>query len=186
MAVEVGQRSRGGGGGGGDLLGGGRAAQGHGEEILVLFFFIGQSTQYPPPISLPSPTQLALSVVDVRCQHSSSSFLSLSLFVAASKSHVTLLVESIHSTSSDEFPASVHRYRSAFSPRTEQLLLRSIARLFEEEGAPTPSSSGRRLMRASRSKRRRRRLPPPHVVGLQLSSSSPSKSTATDVNRGRR
>jgi hypothetical protein len=82
-------------------------------------------------------------------------------FVAALKSHVALLFESIHSTSRDEFPALGHRYRSAFLPRKERLLRRSIARSFEEEGAPTPSSSGRRLMRASQSKRRQQHLPPP-------------------------
>ena len=153
MAVEVGQRSRGGGGGGGDLLGGGRAAQIHREEIIVIFFLIGQSTQHPPPVSLPSPTQLASSVVDVRCQRSSSSFLSSSRFVAASKSHVALLIESIRSTSSDDFPASVHQYWSVFLPRKGRYLRRSMARSFEEEGAPMPSLSGRRLMRKSRSKR---------------------------------
>jgi hypothetical protein len=154
MAVEVGQRSRGGGGGGGDLLGRGRAAQRHREEIIVIFFyFIGQSTQHPPPISLPSPTQLASSIVDVLGQRSSSSFLSSSRFVAASKSHIALLVESIRSTSSDDFPASVHQYWSVFLPKKGRHLRRSIARSFEEEGAPTPSSSGRRLMRTSRSKR---------------------------------
>ena len=110
---------------------------------------------------MPSPTQLASSVFDLRCHRSSSLFLSSSRFVAASKSHVALLVESIRSTSSDEFPASVHQNRSAFLPRKGWYLRRSIARSFEEEGAPTPSSSGRRLMRAIRSKRRRQRLPPP-------------------------
>ena len=94
MAIEVAQRSRGGGGGGGNPLGGGHAAQSHGEEIVVIFFFMGQPTQHPPPVSLPSPTQLASPVVDVQCHHLSSSFSSSSRFVAASKLHVALLVES--------------------------------------------------------------------------------------------
>jgi hypothetical protein len=93
MAVEVAQRSRGGGGGWGDPLSGRCAAQSRGEETVVIFF--GQPTQHPPPVSLPSPTQLASSVVSVRCHRSSSLFSSSSRFVAASKSHVALLVESI-------------------------------------------------------------------------------------------
>jgi len=84
MAVKVAQRSHGGRGGVSDPLGRGRAAQSHGEEIVVIFFyFIGQSTQHPPTISLPSPMQLASSVVNVRCHRLSFSFLSLSHFVAA-------------------------------------------------------------------------------------------------------
>ena len=66
-----------------------------GNHSDILFYFIGQPTQHPPPVSLPSPTQLALSVVDVQCHHSSSSFSSSSRFVAASKLHGALLVESI-------------------------------------------------------------------------------------------
>ena len=46
-------------------------------------------------------------------------------------------------------------------PRKGRYLRRSIARSFEEEGAPTTSSSRRRLMCASPSKRRRQRMPPP-------------------------
>ena len=60
----------------------------------ILYYFIGQPTQHPPPISLPSPTQLASSIGDVRCHRLSSSFLSSSCFVAASKLHAALLVES--------------------------------------------------------------------------------------------
>ena len=103
------QRSRGGGGGGGDPLGGGFAAQSHGEEIVVIIFFylVGQPIQHPPPVSLPSPMQLASSIVDVRCQRSSSSFSSSSRFVAVSKLHVALLVESfVHMMqASKRFPA---------------------------------------------------------------------------------
>ena len=74
------------------------AAQSHGEEIVVIIYFILLvnllSTQHPPPVSLPSPTQLASSIVDERCHRSSSSFSSSLRFVAASKSHVAPLVES--------------------------------------------------------------------------------------------
>ena len=74
------------------------AAQSHGEEIVVIIYFILLvnllSTQHPPPVSLPSPTQLASSIVDVRCHRSSSLFSSSSHFVVASKSHVAPLVES--------------------------------------------------------------------------------------------
>ena len=56
-------------------------------------FFMGQPTQHPPPVSLHLSMQLALSVVDVWCHRSSSLFSSSSRFVAASKSHIALLVK---------------------------------------------------------------------------------------------
>ena len=70
-----------------------------------LFYFINLLSILLP-FFLPSPTKLASSVVDERCHYSSSSFSSSSRFVAASKLHVALLVESIRSTSS----TAVKRY----------------------------------------------------------------------------
>ena len=171
MAIEVAQRSCGGGGGGGNPLGGGHAAKSHGEEIVAMIYFIllVNLLSILLPFFFPSPTQLALSVVDEQCHCSFSLFSSSSRFIAASKSHVALLVESICSTSGDVFPPSVSRYRSVCLPRKGRYLCRSIARSAREPIQDTMTTSA-----------------PPRVVGLQSSSSSPPKSTASDVNQGRR
>jgi hypothetical protein len=106
-----------------------------GNRSDILFYFIGQPTQHPPPVSLPSPTQLASSIVDVRCHRSSSSFSSSSHFVAASKSHVALLVESfVHMMqASKRFLASLRTRHPSQLIRRHRRVRPSLSSL-----APTP------------------------------------------------
>jgi len=106
-----------------------------GNHSDILFYFIGQPTQHPPPVSLPSPTQLASSIVDVRCHPSSSSFSSSSRFVAASKSHVALIVKSFVHTmqASKQFSASLRTRQPSQLIRHHRRVRPSLSSL-----APTP------------------------------------------------
>ena len=111
-----------------------------GNHSDFFIYFIGQPTQHPPPVSLPSSTQLASSVVDVQCHRLSSLFSSLSRFVDASKLHVALLVESIVHTMQ-----ALKRFLVSLRTRHPSQLIRRHRRVRPSSSSRTPTPSTMRM-----------------------------------------